>query len=49
MRCCSPRSFFREVLRIGSRGYIPSQTDVLRAYQRSIGIHETGLAMDPLS
>ncbi|KIM42410.1 hypothetical protein M413DRAFT_70737 [Hebeloma cylindrosporum] len=41
--------FFREVLRISSQGYIPSQVDILRAHRRSIGIYETRLAMDPLS
>ena len=33
--------FFTEVLRIGSPGYVPTETDVLRARQKSTGIVET--------
>ncbi|KAG6826900.1 G protein alpha subunit [Tricholoma furcatifolium] len=33
--------FFDNVLRIGTPGYQPNQTDVLRARQRSVGILET--------
>jgi guanine nucleotide-binding protein G(i) subunit alpha len=42
-------SFFSEVLRIGSPGYLPNETDVLRARQKSVGIAETRFQMGQLS
>jgi len=42
-------SFFSEVLRIGSPGYLPNETDVLRARQKSVGITETRFSMGQLS
>lgn len=41
--------FFGEVLRIGSPGYLPNETDVLRARQKSVGITETRFTMGQLS
>ncbi|KAF8176977.1 heterotrimeric G-protein alpha subunit, GPA3-like protein [Pholiota molesta] len=41
--------FFSEVLRIGSPGYLPNETDVLRARQKSVGIAETRFQMGQLS
>ncbi|KAJ3797686.1 heterotrimeric G-protein alpha subunit, GPA3-like protein [Lentinula aff. detonsa] len=41
--------FFGEVLRIGSPDYLPTETDVLRARQKSTGITETRFAMGQLS
>ncbi|KAF9047892.1 heterotrimeric G-protein alpha subunit, GPA3-like protein [Panaeolus papilionaceus] len=41
--------FFNEVLRIGSPGYLPNETDVLRARQKSVGITETRFTMGQLS
>ncbi|KAF8637688.1 hypothetical protein AX16_010763 [Volvariella volvacea WC 439] len=41
--------FFGEVMRIGTPGYIPNETDVLRARQKSMGITETRFAMGTLS
>ncbi|TDL15921.1 G-protein alpha subunit [Rickenella mellea] len=41
--------FFSEVLRIGKPDYIPTETDVLRARQKSIGIVETRFTMGQLS
>jgi guanine nucleotide-binding protein subunit alpha len=41
--------FFTEVLRIGEPGYIPTETDVLRARQKSTGITETRFNLGPLS
>jgi guanine nucleotide-binding protein subunit alpha len=43
------RSFFNEALRIGEQGYIPTETDVLRARQKSTGITETRFNMGQLS
>ena len=42
-------SFFAEVLRIGTPGYLPNETDVLRARQKSVGITETRFSMGELS
>ncbi|KIK70458.1 hypothetical protein GYMLUDRAFT_149766 [Collybiopsis luxurians FD-317 M1] len=41
--------FFGEVLRIGSPDYLPTETDVLRARQKSTGITETRFTMGQLS
>ncbi|KAF9457025.1 heterotrimeric G protein alpha subunit A [Collybia nuda] len=41
--------FFGEVLRIGTPGYLPDETDVLRARQKSLGITETRFTMGQLS
>ncbi|KAF6749023.1 heterotrimeric G protein alpha subunit A [Ephemerocybe angulata] len=41
--------FFGEVLRIGSPGYLPNETDDLRARQKSVGITETRFTMGQLS
>ena len=41
--------FFGEVLRIGKFDYIPNETDVLRARQKSVGIVETRFTMGQLS
>ncbi|TEB37720.1 heterotrimeric G-protein alpha subunit, GPA3-like protein [Coprinellus micaceus] len=41
--------FFGEVLRIGTPGYLPNETDVLRARQKSVGITETRFTMGQLS
>ncbi|TFK34414.1 heterotrimeric G-protein alpha subunit, GPA3-like protein [Crucibulum laeve] len=41
--------FFGEVLRIGSPGYLPNETDVLRARQKTYGISETRFTMGQLS
>ncbi|KAG7100077.1 guanine nucleotide-binding protein subunit alpha [Marasmius oreades] len=41
--------FFSEVLRIGSPQYIPSETDVLKARQRTTAISETRFTMGQLS
>ncbi|KAI3608772.1 heterotrimeric g-protein alpha gpa3-like protein [Moniliophthora roreri] len=41
--------FFSEVLRIGSPDYVPTETDVLRARQKSTGITETRFSMGQLS
>ncbi|KAF8054226.1 guanine nucleotide binding protein, alpha subunit [Lyophyllum atratum] len=41
--------FFSEVLRIGTPGYLPNETDVLRARQKSLGITETRFTMGTLS
>ena len=38
-------SFFGEVLRIGFPGYLPNETDILRARQKSVGITETRFTM----
>jgi hypothetical protein len=42
-------SFFNEALRIGEQGYISTETDVLRARQKSTGITETLFNMGQLS
>jgi hypothetical protein len=42
-------SFFNEALRIGEQGYVPTETDVLRARQKSTGITETRFNMGQLS
>lgn len=42
-------SFFGEVLQIGTPGYLPNETDVLRARQKSFGITETRFTMGQLS
>ncbi|KAF5322849.1 hypothetical protein D9619_002297 [Psilocybe cf. subviscida] len=43
-------SFFDEVLRIGAPGYLPNETDVLRAPAKTVGgIEETRLSMGQLS
>ena len=44
-----PDSFFGEVLRIGTPGYLPNNADVLRARQKSVGITETRFDMGQLS
>jgi len=41
--------FFNEALRIGEQGYVPTETDVLRARQKSTGITETRFNMGQLS
>ena len=41
--------FFTEVNRIGRPGYVPTETDVLRARQKSTGIVETRFNMGQLS
>ncbi|KAF8956362.1 heterotrimeric G-protein alpha subunit, GPA3-like protein [Flammula alnicola] len=41
--------FFEEVLRIGSPGYLPNETDVLRARRKSEAITETRFTMGQLS
>ncbi|KAG5720177.1 Guanine nucleotide-binding protein subunit alpha [Termitomyces sp. T112] len=41
--------FFGEVLRIGTPGYCPNETDVLRARQKSLGIVETRFTVGQLS
>jgi len=41
--------FFAEVLRIGAPGYLPNETDVLRARQKTVGISETRFTMGQLS
>ncbi|THU92776.1 guanine nucleotide binding protein, alpha subunit [Dendrothele bispora CBS 962.96] len=41
--------FFSEVLRIGGNDYIPTETDILRARQKSTGITETRFTMGQLS
>ncbi|KAG6827076.1 guanine nucleotide-binding protein subunit alpha [Tricholoma furcatifolium] len=41
--------FFSEVLRIGTPGYIPNVTDVLRARRKTFGISEERFTMDTLS
>lgn len=42
-------SFFAETLRIGPPDYLPTETDVLRARQKSTGITETRFALGLLS
>ena len=42
-------SFFGEVLRIGSPGYLPNEADVLRARQKSVGIEEARFNMWEMS
>ena len=42
-------SFFGEVLRIGQPDYLPNETDVLRARQKTVGITETRFTMGQLS
>ncbi|KAH6906989.1 heterotrimeric G-protein alpha subunit, GPA3-like protein [Coprinopsis sp. MPI-PUGE-AT-0042] len=41
--------FFSEILRIGQPGYLPNETDVLRARQKSVGISETRFTIGQLS
>ncbi|THH29678.1 hypothetical protein EUX98_g4511 [Antrodiella citrinella] len=41
--------FFTEALRIGMPDYVPTETDVLRARQKSTGITETRFSLGPLS
>ncbi|KAG6915448.1 hypothetical protein DXG01_011448 [Tephrocybe rancida] len=41
--------FFTEILRIGTPGYIPNETDVLRARKKTFGISEERFLMDTLS
>ncbi|KAF5322853.1 hypothetical protein D9619_002293 [Psilocybe cf. subviscida] len=41
--------FFGEVLRIGTAGYLPNETDVLRARAKTVGIKETRFNMGQLS
>lgn len=45
----SAEYFFNNVLRIGAPGYVPDETDVLRARQKSVGITETRFSMGQLS
>lgn len=45
----SDNSFFTDAVRIGEQGYIPTETDVLRARQKSTGITETRFNMGQLS
>lgn len=42
-------SFFEHVLRIGTPGYRPNETDVLRARRKTFGITETRFSMGQLS
>jgi hypothetical protein len=42
-------SFFSEVLRIGSPGYLPNDTDVLCARQRGVDVTETKFTMGGLA
>lgn len=42
-------SFFNEVLRIGGPKYLPTETDVLRARAKTVGIKETRFNMGQLS
>ena len=44
----APCSFFTDVLRIGSPNYLPTENDVLRARQKTMGITETRFTMDKL-
>ncbi|KAI0733838.1 G-protein alpha subunit [Fomitopsis betulina] len=41
--------FFTEALRLGTHDYVPTETDVLRARQKSTGITETRFTLGPLS
>ncbi|KAG6860453.1 guanine nucleotide-binding protein subunit alpha [Termitomyces sp. Mi166 len=41
--------FFSEILRIGTPGYIPNETDVLRARRKTFGISEERFLMGTLS
>lgn len=41
--------FFSELSRIGTPGYLPNETDVLKAHQKSLGIAETRFIMGELS
>jgi len=41
--------FFNEVLRIGTPKYLPTETDVLRARAKTVGIKETRFNMGQLS
>lgn len=41
--------FFSEAVRIGEQGYVPTETDVLRARQKSTDITETRFNMGQLS
>ncbi|KAG6908063.1 guanine nucleotide-binding protein subunit alpha [Tephrocybe rancida] len=41
--------FFTEILRIGTPGYIPNETDMLRARKKTFGISEERFLMDTLS
>lgn len=43
------RSFFAQVERICSKGYVPSESDVLRARAKTTGITETRFNMGQLS
>jgi guanine nucleotide-binding protein subunit alpha len=43
------RSFFDEVNRIADPGYIPIESDVLRARTKTTGIYETRFTMGQLS
>ncbi|KAF5348123.1 hypothetical protein D9756_010740 [Leucocoprinus leucothites] len=45
----SAEYFFNNVLRIGAPGYVPTETDVLHARQKSMGITETRFNMGQLS
>ncbi|PFH48897.1 hypothetical protein AMATHDRAFT_76484 [Amanita thiersii Skay4041] len=45
----SAEYFFDHVLRIGALGYLPDETDVLRARQKTFGITETRFLMGQLS
>ena len=42
-------SFFDQVGRITTPGYIPTESDVLRARTKTTGIYETHFTMDHLS
>lgn len=42
-------SFFDQVGRITMPGYIPTESDVLRARTKTTGIYETHFTMDHLS
>lgn len=40
---------FSEAVRISEQGYVPTETDVLRARQKTVGITETRFSMGQLS
>ena len=47
--CIYKCSFFGAVRRIGDEGYIPDETDVLRARTKTTGIMETRFNVNQLS
>jgi hypothetical protein len=44
-----PQVFFAQVLQIGDPVYVPAETDILRARQKSTGITETWFNLGQLS